>query len=174
MLKTQDIVICLKAQVSREEDWTYRSLARELEMSHSEVHEGLERAVTAGIYSKRSQAVLTAPFLRMLKGLRYIFYVRPGRLVRGIPTAHSGPPLSDEIQATGEEVYVWADPEGEVRGQEIKPLYPSVPRAAKKDPQLYEWLNLVEAIRVGRPREQSLAIEICKKRLKAAEMEEKH
>jgi hypothetical protein len=172
MLKPQDVVVCLKVQASKGRDWTYRSLGKELAMSHSEVHEALKRAADAGIYSKKSRAVLWEEFLRMLKGLRYIFYVKPGRLVRGIPTAHSGPPLSDEIQSGTEDVYVWADPEGEVRGQEIEPLYPSVPRAVKNDQKLYEWLNLVEAIRVGRPREQMLAMEICKNRFNKSEKEE--
>jgi len=169
MLKSQDVVVCLKVQVLKGRGWTYRSLAKELAMSHSEVHEALKRALDAGIYSKKSRAVLAEPFLKMLKGLRYIFYTKPGRMVRGIPTAHSGLPLSDEIQSDAEDVYVWADPEGEVRGQEIEPLYPAVPRAVKKDQALYEWLNLVEAIRVGRPREQMLAMEICKNRFKKSE-----
>ncbi len=174
MLKPQDVVVCLKVQVSKGRDWTYRSLAKELAMSHSEVHEALKRAAESGIYSKKSRAVLWEEFLRMLKGLRYIFYVKTGRLVRGIPTAHSGPPLSDEIQSVAEDVYVWADPEGEVRGQKIEPLYSSVPPAVKKDQELYEWLNLVEAIRVGRPREQMLALEICENRFKKSENEEEN
>ena len=174
MLKPQDVFVCLKVQVSRDRDWTYRSLGKELAMSHSEVHEALKRASDAGIYSKKSRAVLAETFLKMLKGLRYIFYAKPGRMVRGIPTAHSGPPLSEEIQSSAEDVYVWADPEGEVRGQKIEPLYSSVPPAVKKDQELYEWLNLVEAIRVGRPREQKRAMEICEKRFKTAEIEEQN
>lgn len=172
MLKPQDIVVCLKAQTSSGEDWTYRSLAEELKMSHSEVHDALKRAGEAGIYNPDSRVLLPEPFLSMLPGLRYVFYVRPGRLVRGMPTAHSGPPLKAEFQAHEDDIYVWPDPEGEVRGQVIEPLYSSVPEAAKKDPVLYEWLNLVEAIRVGRPREQALALELCEKRLKEFEPEE--
>ncbi len=171
MLKPQDVVVCLKVQVSKKRGWTYRSLAKELDMSHSEVYQALQRAAYAGIYSSESRVILAEPFLKMLRGLRYIFYAKPGRLVRGIPTAHSGPPLNNEIMAGDEDVYVWADPEGAVRGQEIKPLYSSVPRAVKNEQCLYEWLNLVEAIRVGRPREQKLAIEICEKRFKTAEMQ---
>lgn len=172
MLKPQDIVVGLKVQVSRGEDWTYRSLAEELSMSHSEVHDALKRAGEAGIYSPDSRSLLADPFLSMLPGLRYIFYVRPGRLVRGMPTAHSGPPLKDEFHADGEDVYVWPDPEGEIRGQAIEPLYSSVPKAAKNDSDLYEWLNLVEAVRVGRPREQAVVRKMFEDRLKESQVTE--
>jgi hypothetical protein len=43
-------------------------------------------------------------------------------------------------------------------GLSLIPLYPSVPLAANLDnPQLYELLGLVDALRVGRIREQQLA-----------------
>lgn len=44
---------------------------------------------------------------------------------------------------------VWPYAEGNIRGQEIEPLYPSVPKAVKKDPALHELLALVDGIRVG-------------------------
>ena len=46
-----------------------------------------------------------------------------------------------------------------VRGIEIKPLYKTVPEAAKQDPQLYARLALVDALRDGRARERKLAEE---------------
>ncbi|MEG4446282.1 hypothetical protein QUB47_34895, partial [Microcoleus sp. AT9_B5] len=52
---------------------------------------------------------------------------------------------------------VWPDPQGVVRGQAIAPLYRSVPQAASNDPELYALLSLIDAIRVGRVREQRLA-----------------
>jgi hypothetical protein len=60
---------------------------------------------------------------------------------------------------------VWPDPEGEVRGEELRPLYRSAPGAARKDPALYELLALVDAIRGGRARERNLAVEELKGRL---------
>ena len=38
----------------------------------------------------------------------------------------------------------------------LEPLYKSVPRAARADAQLYEWLALVDAVRAGRAREREL------------------
>ncbi len=165
MLKPQDILVSLKAHVYPGH-WTYQDLADELEMSTSEVHAALKRAANAGLYNLHRRALLPEPFLEMLGGgLRYFLSARPGRLVRGIPTAHSGPPLNAQLLSEEEDVYVWPDPEGKQRGQAIEPLYRSVPLAARKDAALYEWLNLLEAIRVGRPRERKMALEECKKRL---------
>lgn len=56
---------------------------------------------------------------------------------------------------------------GRVRGQAIEPLYPSVPAAARKNVELYEFLALIDALRVGRARERKLAAEEISKRLKA-------
>ena len=44
------------------------------------------------------------------------------------------------------------------------PLYRSVPQAASNDPELYALLSLIDAIRVGRMREQRLAIDELEKR----------
>ena len=81
-----------------------------------------------------------------------------------MPTAHSAPPLSKRILANGEAL-VWPDPEGTLRGQSIRPLYATVPSAARNDQKLYELLALVDAIRVGKARERKLAEEELGKRL---------
>lgn len=167
MLKPQDVFVLLKVLVKNGNDWTYRSLAEELEMSVSEVHDALKRADHAGLYNSDARRVKTSPFLQFLEGgLRFVYYTEVGPIKRGIPTAHSAPPL-DDIFPEGEEehTFVWPDPEGTKRGSSVEPLYPSVPAAAKKDPDLYEWLNLLESIRVGRPRERKEALEECKRRL---------
>lgn len=85
--------------------------------------------------------------------------------MRGIPTAHSAPPLSHIIQSKDDDEYVWPSAKGEMRGQAIEPLYSSVLEAVKKDTKLYELLTLVDAIRVGRVREQELAKTELEKRL---------
>lgn len=81
-----------------------------------------------------------------------------GGLTRGLPTAHAAPPLRDQFAASDEPPPVWADPEGTVRGQELEPLYRSVPKAARADKELYELLALVDAVRSGRARERELAV----------------
>jgi hypothetical protein len=84
--------------------------------------------------------------------------------VRGIPTAHGINPLKEQIVSAG-EIYVWAYPQGTVRGVSIEPLYKAVPYAASQDQELYELLGLVDALRVGRVREQQLAADFLQQRL---------
>jgi hypothetical protein len=52
-----------------------------------------------------------------------------------------------------------------MRGHSILPLYPSVVLAVEQDPQLYEQLALLDAIRVGRAREKNLALELLKTKI---------
>jgi predicted transcriptional regulator len=167
MLKPQDVFCCVKVLVKQRasQNWTFRELAGELEISLSEVHNALERAGSAGLYSTEEKTVLRRPFLEFLKGgLRYVYYTKPGSMVRGMATAHSAPPLNENFPEP-EEKYVWPYEKGDQRGLAIEPLYQSVPVAAKRDQQLYEWLNLMESIRVGRTRERDMALRMCKKRL---------
>ena len=60
---------------------------------------------------------------------------------------------------------MWPDAEGTVRGEGLRPLYRSVPGAARRDPGLYELLALVDAIRSGRARERKIAVAELEARL---------
>src|SRR5690606_34133084 len=111
--------------------------------------------------SVKKQALLE--FLQY--GIAYSFPVKPGPVVRGIPTAHSAPPLNNLIVSNGEE-YVWPSATGLMRGQAISPLYKNAVKAVRGNNELHELLSLVDALRVGRVREKQLAIEELKKRLK--------
>jgi hypothetical protein len=84
--------------------------------------------------------------------------------MRGMPTAHSASPLSTVIRSS-EIPYVWADDEGITRGEAIEPLYPTVPKAAKIDKTFYELITLVDAIRIGKPREIQIAVRELEKRM---------
>jgi hypothetical protein len=86
-------------------------------------------------------------------------------VTRGLPTAYGAPPLEQEI--AGDDLPpVWPDARGTVRGESLEPLHPSVPRASRKDAQLYELLALVDAVRIGRARERKLAEQHLIKRLR--------
>ncbi|WP_036489147.1 hypothetical protein [Myxosarcina sp. GI1] len=165
MLKPQDILVLLKV-CSWDKQWTYSELAKSLKMSSSEVHAALKRCSTSGLYSDSRRRVLK-PALEefLIHGLKYAFPTQPGALVRGMPTAHSAEPLKDLLTISDRDVYVWAFGSGKVKGQEIKPLYRSVPEAVLEDPHLYEMLCLVDGLRVGKIRERELAGSELKKRL---------
>jgi hypothetical protein len=47
----------------------------------------------------------------------------------------------------------------------LVPLYRSAPDAALRDPALYEWLALVDALRSGKARERRMAGEELARRL---------
>jgi hypothetical protein len=74
-----------------------------------------------------------------------------------VPTAYAAPPLSESIADAGDPPPVWPHPESAVRGQTLKPLHRAVPKAALRDPALYELLALIDALRDGRVRERQLA-----------------
>ena len=82
-------------------------------------------------------------------------------------TGHAAPPLVDRFaQSLAEPPPVWPDPQGEARGTAFSPIYKAAPRAARRDPQLYELLVLLDAIRDGRARERQIAVTELRNRLK--------
>lgn len=171
-IKPQDILVLMKIVVLGEESWRIADLSQQLSVSSSEVCMALERSREVGLLDSSKRVVLKAPTLEFLKhGLKYVFPARPGPVCRGVPTAHSAAPLSNTIVAEDSDQFVWPHAEGEVRGQAIEPLYPSVPQAALRDPLLHELLALVDALRVGRAREQKLAAAELERRLKGTSLE---
>ncbi len=166
MLKPQDIVVLLKLHNLRSAEWTYSKLADSLHISASEIHGALKRCQVSRLYDPYSKKIRNTAVLEFLvHGIKYIFPAQPGALGRGMPTAHSSEPLKDLVVSDSSNIYVWACPDGTVRGQTINPLYKSVPEAAKNDLELYEMLSLVDAIRAGRAREQQIACQELEKRL---------
>jgi hypothetical protein len=83
-----------------------------------------------------------------------------------MPTVYAAPPLNNMLTSSGEPPPVWPDPEGDVRGTGFSPIYKAVPKAARRDQQLYELLVLVDAIRGGQARERGIAVSELKERLR--------
>ena len=167
-LKPQVVLLLLKIVSDNALSWSQKPVAEALGLSQSEVSEAVGRSKYAGLLAPNGKAVMKMALLEFLQyGLRYVFPIKPGAVVRGVPTSHSAKPLSDEIQSS--EAYVWPYGKGTVRGHSILPLYPSVPEAALKDEKLHELLALADALRVGRAREKELAVKELKKRLELGE-----
>ncbi len=168
IMSPYDIVILLKIVSYGNEPWFQKPLAEALGISQSEISKSLNRSKYAGLLAPNGKTVIRMALMEFLQnGLRYVFPIQPGAVVRGVPTSHSASPLKEEIQSS--EAYVWPYGKGTVRGHSILPLYPSVPEAALKDDKLYELLALVDALRVGRARERELAVKELKKRLELGE-----
>lgn len=165
-MKPQDILLLMKLCVSNRDKWKSTDLAKELGLSQPEVSLATSRCVKSGLLSEDKQKVARRSFFEVLVfGVKYFFPAKIGPMTRGMPTAHSAPPLSGRLTAGGDHC-VWPDFQGPIRGQSLKPLYPSVIMAAKKDQELYEALALVDAIRIGRSREVEMAVEELKKKLR--------
>jgi hypothetical protein len=166
-LKAQDVMVALKLAARPDAAWSYPKLALDLAMSASEVHASVRRATLGGLLqdnaSHRANRKALLEFL--VHGLKYVFPAVRGGMTRGLPTSYAAAPLRQLFAKSNEAPPVWPDPEGTVRGEELTPLYRSVPKAARQDAQLYELLVLVDAIRSGRARERELAIKELRIRL---------
>jgi len=165
MLKPQDIFILLKKLTSQGKDLSGNGLAEALGMSASAVSESLGRCLQAQLIDRNKKRVNVLSLQEFLiHGIAYVFPAKAGRVGRGVATYVSASPLKEQLAANA-DTYVWHHVRGTSRGQQIEPLYPSVPEAAQKDAELYELLVIVDALRMGRAREKEIAINELNKRI---------
>lgn len=163
-MRPQDVVILLKIFSNGQINWQYRDLSADLFISVSEISESLNRSQIAGLVDESRRRVHRQSLIEFIEhGLHYVFPQLPGTMVTGIPTAHSHPFFKDHFDS--EMSYAWPDENGWVRGLSITPLHKGVPKAAKKDEQLYKWLAAIDIIRVGRVREIKFALNMLKKEI---------
>lgn len=157
-MKPQDVVVLLKIIAFGSDNWQQKPLSEALKMSQSEVSQSVARSKYAGLLDGKGKRVMRLTFVDFLQyGLACVFPQKPGPVVRGIPTAHSAPPLNSEI--VSDEKYVWPWAKGKTKGHSIIPLYTSVPEAAMLDEKLYHLLALADTLRIGRAREKELAMQ---------------
>lgn len=167
MLKPQDVVVLLRLISASPEERAFPKLAEALGISASEAHAAVKRAIRSGLLDRESRSVRKGALSEFLvHGLRYVFPAERAGVTRGVPTSYAAPPLSAKF-SVGELPPVWPHPKGTARGEGLVPLYRSVPEAAMRDPKLYEWLALVDAVRAGQARERRLASKEIERRLSA-------
>lgn len=164
IMRPQDIVILLKIVCYGNKSWNQLQMSEELFISQSEISQSIARSKYAGLLDDTGKNVRRLGLMEFIQyGIPYVFPQKPGAVVRGIPTAHSAPPLNKIIHSA--ENYVWPTGKGSLRGHSIIPLYQPVTKTILNDSLLYEFLALVDAIRVGRAREKTIAINELKKSL---------
>jgi hypothetical protein len=177
-IKGQDLVVLLKLACLQDEGadldaphgrggpemdlYSVRSLEAQLGISKSEVNAAIQRSLQNGLARRSRDDGLPAPHRRNLHeflahGVRFAFPAEPGAMMRGMPTAFAAPMLEGTLHRGGDYIYVWSDEEGHAIGQSVKPLFKSVPFAARRDDRLYEYLALVDGLRLGSARERGLA-----------------
>lgn len=167
MLRPQDILLLLRLSLlDPGERLKLQELAVELGLSVSAVHTSIGRCKKSALIVPTrwgDMANRRAVGEMILHGVKYFFPAERGGVTRGIPTAHAAPPLAELIVADSLPP-VWPHPHGSVRGEGFEALCPSAPDAALRNPDLYELLALVDALRGGAARESQLAGAALKKR----------
>jgi DNA-binding Lrp family transcriptional regulator len=144
---------------------SFADLGASVGISASEAHAAVRRLEEARLWDAGLNRLNRRALLEFLvHGLSYVFPATLNEMTRGMPTGWAAPVFGGKIVAN-EPPPVWPDPDGEARGQAVKPLYPSVVHAARQDSQLYELLALVDALRLGRARERKIAEQELEKRL---------
>lgn len=146
----------------RPDCYSVRALAKETGISKSQVSLSLNNCLDVGLIRKdrmngTPRANARALFDFIVHGARYVFPAKPGAVTRGIATTFAAPALEGKLYSSGELAMVWPDARGNSKGQAIEPLFKSVPYAVRRDRELYAMLALVDAIRLGHPRESNLA-----------------
>ena len=144
--------------------YSVRALAEATGISKSQVSLALQRCLEVGLVRKDRKtgvprANARALFNFIVHGVRYVFPAKPGEITRGIATTFAAPVLEGQLYSSGELPMVWPDARGNSKGQAIEPLFKSVPFAVRRDPELYAMLALVDAIRLGHPRESKVSAE---------------
>ena len=167
-LKPQDVMVLAKVWLESDRGWTFAELSKALGLSASEIHGSLKRSERAHLFNHTRRRVRTHELGEFLAhGLRYVFPAEPGPLARGIPTGSSASPLADLLGPVAGPGLVWPHEPATYTGQQVIPLYRTVPEAALRDARLHELLALVDGIRLGGARERALAAEQLKIRLEA-------
>lgn len=187
-MKSQDVVVLLKLvsledneQNARwqsqprelaggEDPYSVRGLGAALGISKTEVSASLKRSIASGIAIKDRKSGRPKSSRRQLRdfivhGLKFVFPATPGAMQRGLPTAFAAPVLRESLHSAGGLISVWPYADGREMGQSVEPLFRTVPEAAEKDERLYEYLALVDAVRLGNQREATLAAKLLTERL---------
>lgn len=164
-MKQQDVAILIFICQYFDGIYKVSEIADSLKISQSEVSESINRSNIAKLIDAKSKTVFRHGLYEFLiYGIRFVFPVVPGHIVRGIPTSHSGPPLNKLITSDSDQ-FVWSYSKGTIRGMSIEPLYKTIPLVCERFPEYYELLCLVDALRIGRSREVVFAREILNERL---------
>lgn len=166
-LKPQDIVVLFKLVLLQERPFTYISLSQDLYISASQIHASISRLYTSRlVFQEESRPYANKSSFEefIYHGAKYSFPAITGGPSLGIVTSYAAEPLASHISQGDSLPPVWPSEGGSVQGLAFYPLYPSVPKAAKSDPLLYEVLSLFDAVRGGAARERVIAKKLITER----------
>jgi DNA-binding Lrp family transcriptional regulator len=161
-MKSLDVVVLCKIfilQSAGQSNWTYSQLAEETCLSVGEVHASVKRLKKSRLFDEFTKSVIPAALVEFLiHGLKYAFPAEIGASARGIATSHSAPVFRDDVLQSDTDLFVWAYSNGKQKGLSVNPLSKNAPMAAQRDQKLYDFLALIDAVRIGKSREKDIAI----------------
>src|SRR5258708_19697634 len=100
-MRPQDILVLLKIISLNDPGFKLIDLCQNIGISLSEVSDSISRSVFAHLIAPDKKTPMRKAIYEFLvHGLPYVFPVRPGALVVGMPTAHTAPPLSPTFGTT--------------------------------------------------------------------------
>ena len=161
MLKGQDVLVAIKLLDPWEQSML--SLGNLIGVSASQAHSSFMRLCAVRLVDQKRRATQKAHFLEFLvHAIKYLFPIVVVAGDRGVPTAHSAPPLMQKLVApNGAPTYVWPSQEGnQTNGIAIEPIYKTVPLVVKNDARAYAILAALDSLRLGKAREREIAAKI--------------
>lgn len=178
-LKPRDVVVACKLfsyeEIPPKDGWTFASLADDVGISPSQSHSSVERCRQAQLLvTVRNKEIVSKRHFHELLSVAAprIFFATRGSITVGMPTGIYAKPLEGfgEIRKDILPV-VWTDSVGEIRGEGVVPIHPSVPEVAKRDPLVYELLALVDVIRIGDAPQRNKALALLERKIVGKAME---
>lgn len=101
-------------------------------------------------------------------GVRYYSQPEVSGYGRGVPTGWNCPALSSPGGMISRDVpLAWPSSSGGVNGELITPIHQCAVRASAQNPFVYAMCSLIDVMRVGRPREISIARDQIKNTMEA-------
>jgi len=166
MLKGQDVVVLLKL-LGADGQPPVRDLASQLGFDLAGTHRAIRRLDEAGLYSAGRRRVFRTPAEEFLvHAAKFSFPPRWGAEARGVPTSWAAEPLKAELAEPAGLPPVWPYSKGTVRGLALEPLHAMAPQAALADPELWQRLVLVDALRSNdSARVSQLAAKLLRERI---------
>ena len=163
-LRPSDIVVALQLAITQ--DASFKAASASTILSAGECHNAVRRLRLSSLIpadERRPSIGTLHEFL--VHGAPYAFPPAIGPALPGVPTAHSSPAFAGVVESA--DAYVWPHADGTGTGQSLAPLYPGAPELTSSNPQLYELLGIVDALRVGTTRVRKIAADLLHARLTA-------
>lgn len=151
MLKPVDLTVIAYLATGPSE-WTQTSVAHAMGISQSNVHRALRQLRQSQLLSAEDRPQVRPLRDLVVHAVRHVYPAELGPPLRGVPTAHSAPMLSDMVQSS--TVFVWPSDRGSSMGTSVSPLHDRVADIALGNPSFYKLMALIDVFRVGRLRER--------------------